>query len=406
MTILLPALTVACGAFFVWLTVFVINRREYWATWRRVLVRSFIRTFPWGTTLAVVVVGMLWFVIGPRYRACAVVKIRGYPMTSLSFFPTSADDDYRATVVKRLQSPIVIRQAIESGGLQQLAELQSQSAAKDPGHWISRNLVVTRFGKGDGIYEVSFTARDPEIACKVVYAVLNSTMSQLLEGESERGFAVEELDKTLVRLGEEIELRRDRLSGLTRRADSSTIVEETTPREAASRRVSVELWEKLATAEVELSIGRARIAGLREAIRSGGDSQREAALQFAEDDVANLTNTVESLRAKLAAERSKHGDPPEPSLELDLARLELQSVEDIRHRISDCVVRWTTEHHGPPEVMILRDARTPKFPEELTPGPQTAFAGTAAFFTPFLLDVLWTAICQVRSARRRREAGG
>src|SRR5258708_2416010 len=64
MTIFLPALTVACGAFFVWLTVWVVNRREYWGTWRRVLFRSFKRTLPWGTTLAVVVVGVLWFVVG------------------------------------------------------------------------------------------------------------------------------------------------------------------------------------------------------------------------------------------------------------------------------------------------------------------------------------------------------
>jgi hypothetical protein len=316
MSIALPALAVAFGAFFIWITVWVVNRREYWDACWRVLSRSFMRTLPWGTALAVIVVSVLWFVVGPRYRAGAVVQIRGPMRTSPSFFGRREDYDERIeSAVKRFHSRDVISKAIESDGLRALAELHSPSAAKDPVQWINQNLAVTRIGKGD-ICEVSFTARDPESACKVVDGVLSSYLNWLFEE---------------------------------------------------------------------------------------GDRERRMALQVAVDDLANSTKTVERLCERLAAERSENGEPIELPAELEQLRRELQFAEGIHRGVADYVVTLNSASRGEPTVVIpLRSARTPAFPEELTPGQQTAVAGTVTFFIPFLLDVLWTAIGPVRMARRRR----
>src|SRR5438874_1277319 len=85
MTILLPAMGVALGTFCVWLIVRIVNGPAECARQAvlvlTVLWNSFKRTLPWGIALAGIVVGGLWFVVEPRYRACAIVQITGRPET-------------------------------------------------------------------------------------------------------------------------------------------------------------------------------------------------------------------------------------------------------------------------------------------------------------------------------------
>jgi hypothetical protein len=406
MTIVLPALAVAFGAFFVWLTVFVINRREYWATWRRVLVRSFMRTLPWGATLAVVVVGVLWFVVEPKYycaRAKAYISGSGFPPRAVYNITTRFPDRFVETELEWLQSPLVIRQAIESDRLERFPELQSRSAARDPVPWISRYLTVEPVGT-TFLYDVSYTARDPESASKIVNAVLNSYMSRFEDDGIQGEFILEELARQLLRLDEKIESQRDRLNELTPRLGVGAIIETNTHPDAESWGATWGLRTKLALAEVEVEIGRARIAGLHEAVRRDGTRQRKLAIQFAEDNLTKVQKNVEKLAEKLAAEQSEHGDPPEPSVELEWTRLELRSAVEIRNRIADCIRELTAEWRSTAALHIVQLAATSASPDGPTPGQLMAIAGTVALFTPFLLDVLCTAISQVRSARRRREA--
>jgi thiamine transporter ThiT len=73
----------------VWLGVRIGNREDRWATWRQILLNSFIRTLPWGIALGGIVVGVLWLVVGPRYRAYGTLRITEYSGAFLAL-PESA----------------------------------------------------------------------------------------------------------------------------------------------------------------------------------------------------------------------------------------------------------------------------------------------------------------------------
>jgi hypothetical protein len=135
MSLFLPALAVAFAALFVWLGVRIINRPAACAKQTvlvlTVLRSSFKRTLPWGIALAGTVVGVLWLVVEPSYRASALIAISPYPFR-LNAFTEHASADDAASAVELLQSPFLISLAIESEDLRQLTDLHTVSAREDP----------------------------------------------------------------------------------------------------------------------------------------------------------------------------------------------------------------------------------------------------------------------------------
>ena len=118
-------------------------------------------------------------------------------------------------------------------------------------------------------------------------------------------------------------------------------------------------------------------------------SGRQDALTKAEKELADQQRMAAMLREKIDSQRGEKADHGDKSLELEFARSELESAEEIRRLIADRAIHLTTESRAPGQVQIVQKPKTPQFPEGPTLAKKMSMVGLIVFFAPFGLFLGW-----------------
>ena len=118
-------------------------------------------------------------------------------------------------------------------------------------------------------------------------------------------------------------------------------------------------------------------------------SGRQDALSKAEKELAGQQRMAAMLREKIDSERGEQAEHGDKSLELEFARSELESAEEIRRLIADRAIHLTTESRAPGQVQIVQKPKTPQFPEGPSLGKKMGMLGFVVFLAPFGLFLGW-----------------
>jgi capsular exopolysaccharide synthesis family protein len=298
---------------------------------RQSLLRRLTLAAPLGIVLAAAACAALWYVTEPKYRSLATLQIID-KQPFLAFPTQESSADFAQTQIELLKGPFIIVRAIETEGLAELPELREIRGKEDSVLWIGQRLKATRTGKSQ-IYEVSFTARSPESARKVVEAIVDTYMQfQTGKSDAQRQRMLEVLEEELVRYDGKIELARRKLRELTKASGGGDGVIMDVPGNggAAARpgrfALMSNLQQKLVDAEVEVEMAKARVAALA--------------------DEVTLTN--EAPDADGSNEAKQRGYVPEAQIdawiERDPAivslRNDLQHKQEILRRLTKDTARW------------------------------------------------------------------
>jgi hypothetical protein len=293
-----------------------------------------------GGVLALLVSGVLWFMTETQYRSHAILQIKDKPEW-IAFPPTEDYSGFAENQMEMLRSPFIIERAIQKEGFAEIPELREIRETEDVVAWISQRLLATRLGRGD-IYEVSFTAQNPESAKKTVNAIVYTYLEfHIQDSESSRMRILELLDEEVTLFTKKIERQRETIRAL---------------------------------------------------VNEQGDAEEKPAV--------GALGGVQVRRLGLREERGRqipHGDK---ELELQFARDELQKSEEIRRHIDDRVVQITTEGRAPSRVRPLQDATLPEFPESTGLWQRIAIAAPIALLTPLLLYVSYSLISAIWRVRQ------
>ncbi len=112
------------------------------------------------------------------------------------------------------------------------------------------------------------------------------------------------------------------------------------------------------------------------------DGGRQAELQRMEDELAREQELVQYFRDKISDERSKHQEQGDVSLEIDLARVDLNHAQSIYDKISMRVASMETEARAPSQIQVMQSAKVPDFPLGTTLPKKMLGLGVMAFLLP------------------------
>jgi len=238
--------------------------------WQALLQRLKL-AFPLGLGLAAVACTALWYFTENKYRSHATLRITD-KQPVVAFNVNEQSRAFAQTQIELLRGPFIIGRAIESEGLTQLPELREIAGKEDAVLWITQRLKAVRIGQSE-LYEVSFVAREPETARKVVEAVVDTYMRfQSNESDAQRQRMLELLTEETMSRDREIELKREKLRELAKQAggDDGVVIDGQGNNNGGSARavgrfaLMSNLQQKLVAAEVEIEVAKARVEALRE----------------------------------------------------------------------------------------------------------------------------------------------
>ncbi|HTI51721.1 MAG TPA: hypothetical protein VL475_12240 [Planctomycetaceae bacterium] len=229
-----------------------------------------VLTLPLGIVLGAIACAALWRFSEEKFKSSATLKI-AEKQPYIAFQAMEHSRDFAQTQVELLRGRYLINTAIEADGLSEIPELKEIRSKEDPVTWISQRLKVARVGLSE-LYEVSFLARRPDSAQKVVAALVKAyTTFQAAESDSQRQFVLARLKEEQEYREREILKKRENLRELGRQAGGDVSVAGGTENGAgtplqSSQRLAVltSLRQKLVDAEVELEIKRAQLGASRQ----------------------------------------------------------------------------------------------------------------------------------------------
>lgn len=237
--------------------------------WQSLLQRIKLAA-PLGVVLAAVSCTILWYFTEPKYRSHSTLRITD-KQPYVAFNVTEQSRAFAQTQIELLRGPFIIGRSIESEGLSQLPELREIAGKEDAVTWIAQRLKAVRIGQSE-LYEVSFTAREPETAQKVVEAIVGTYMRfQSNENDAQRQRMLELLTEETASRDREIDLKREKLRDLAKQAggDDGVVIDGQGGSGGSARAVGrfallSNLQQKLVAAEVEIEVEKARVEALRE----------------------------------------------------------------------------------------------------------------------------------------------
>jgi uncharacterized protein involved in exopolysaccharide biosynthesis len=185
-------------------------------------------------------------------------------------------DDYVATQVTLIRSPVIVQRAVQEGGLAQLPSLRGRG---DPTAAVIKALTVKRDASGsaaNGVIDLSFRGADPDDGPKVLGGIIDS-YQRFLEEKYRRASddtvklikeAKEILKKDLARLEEESRKLREKSPPVVKGKDGTSLHRE--------RLSLIEARQSaLVVRQAEL---RGRLGLIEDAARRGSDRTALAAL--------------------------------------------------------------------------------------------------------------------------------
>jgi len=193
-----------------------------------------------GLLLAVVT----WFIWGSQYRVSALLRVA--TTQNRLVFPTAQDeatrftpaayDIYKLTQGQLITTPFVLNAALrnEELNINLLSVLRDE---KDQVGWLTEEIGVGFPGRAE-IMEVAMVSRHKDQAVKIVNAVVNAYLTEVVEKElSERRERLNDLEKAATEVEEKVRQSRTRLKNYARSlgtGDPETL--------ALKQRIAVQEW--------------------------------------------------------------------------------------------------------------------------------------------------------------------
>jgi capsular exopolysaccharide synthesis family protein len=140
-----------------------------------------------GLVLSVVAGLSIWFGMGNRYTASALIHLDYVQKGILGQTERPNAEEYeifKNTQLQLLLSRWVLEPALRDKDINRLPILREQQEKGDPVAWLSKNISATFPLKGEHM-EVSLTTKDPMEASKIVQAVVSAYMTKV--DDSEKG---------------------------------------------------------------------------------------------------------------------------------------------------------------------------------------------------------------------------
>ncbi|MDY0748909.1 chain length determinant protein EpsF [Paucibacter sp. R3-3] len=323
----------------------------------------------WRSALAVLLVVTLLvagatLVLPNKYTATSsvVLDVKSPDPIAGVVLPGMTVSSYMGTQVEVLQSERVLRKAVDAMGSTRDPALRGQWEAATGGRgdfaaWlaagIGRNLDV-RPGKDSNVVQVSYTARDPELAATIANAVVKGYIETTLELRTEPAKQFSQLfDESTKNLREALEAAQAKLSDFQKRSgiiatDERLDVENNRLAELSTQMVA--LQGQVDDSRSRDSQARTRGDQMQEVVTnqmvmtlSSQLATQEAKLQElsarygdAYPQVAELKANIDELRKRLNAERSRIAGSLNVNNSVNQSRLaELrQSLDDQRAKVS------------------------------------------------------------------------
>ena len=261
--------------------------------------RWWMVALPCGVLLAAVGAGIVHWVYQPAHQATAWLRVS--VNTPYIAFPMREDTrQFLETQLELMRSPLVLGPVISQPEIAQVPEIRDREA---PIVWLGTKIKAASVGQSE-LVQVSFEARNPADAARVVNAIVDTYLDFRGRDNSEQvQRVVELLEEEKARRMHEVDLMRDTIRELAKQATGKDPFAPKSRNDTAAIHPLADLQARLVNAEVERQILEARVKAFGESLAKPAEVS-EAKLDQAVEQHPN----VQALRAELLEKKSRLQD--------------------------------------------------------------------------------------------------
>ena len=243
--------------------------------------------------------GIVHWVYQPAHQATAWLRVS--VNTPYIAFPMREDTrQFLETQLELMRSPLVLGPVISQPEIAQVPEIRDREA---PIVWLGTKIKAASVGQSE-LVQVSFEARNPADAARVVNAIVDTYLDFRGRDNSEQvQRVVELLEEEKARRMHEVNLMRDTIRELAKQATGKDPFAPKSRNDTAAIHPLADLQARLVNAEVERQILEARVKAFGESLAKPAEVS-EAKLDQAVEQHPN----VQALRAELLEKKSRLQD--------------------------------------------------------------------------------------------------
>jgi len=310
--------------------------------WLWALRRRWLLAFSLGLLGSAALGVPAWFYFESEYVASAQLLVRAHEPSVVFAKRTGATlqdfEVYKRSQQQRVVGRFVLSKALRQPGISHLKIVEEQI---DPVKWLQEELSVRYPGSAE-IMEVSLKGEDPSAIAKIVNAVTQAYMDEVVNKKKEEGVKdLEGLTKMQVAKDEDLRTKRKRLEDLARGQSSSDSAVLALKQQVKLQQYS-QLQQKLIEIEFELMEEKTQLqVGKATVEAQGGPTISEADLEAAiEQDptVAPLIGQLRNLRDQYDAEMQILKNDSRSRVKPQIAEIEKRFKkrrDEVRKRILD-----------------------------------------------------------------------
>lgn len=271
---------------------------------------------PLGILVAAVAVGVVFIIFKPEYRAVGQIEILER-QPYLLYEPQNGSSRFVATQLELLRLPKVLNPVAYDPEVAQHPEIQE---ASDPLEYLRKNLEVSVTGNSE-IYEIAYTASNPDHAKQVVDKVIDSFFDYVRDYDTSlRTEMLRAIDQEISREIAVTERLQEDLRRMTEEA-GITPNQATSGAHVAAVDATSELRTRLIQAEVDIIMLKAAITFDENRAARPVEVSDEEIDQLIRDELLVREQDVEAQRQRLENLRAKTPRESSPILLQEQARL-------------------------------------------------------------------------------------
>jgi len=235
------------------------------------LRRHWLMAIGIGLLVAAILGPAVWFGLGAKYTASAVLRIAMQEKPIAFVMDTSPDKDrfeiYKSTQQQLVTSRFVILAALRNPAVAQMSSIRYQQEQGDPVAWLQKRLSVNFPGKAE-LMEVNLTRDNPDEACILVREVVESYLREVVNAElDQKRQRLSELDRAFTEKEQEIRSRRETLKKLASELGTSATEALTTKQKFLVDELGIDRQD-LARLQAELRRARGDLAAQQAVLKS------------------------------------------------------------------------------------------------------------------------------------------
>jgi len=288
------------------------------AAWLRALRRRWFICLLIGLTGAAALGIPAWLMLGSEYATSATLLVQS-SVPTVAFDGQSRASLQEYDVYKRSQQQLVASRFVltKAVGRREIAALEIIRNQVDPIKWLQDELVV-RFPGNAEIMEVYLAAEDPDAIAKIVNAIVEAYMDEVVYAEkNKRQEKLNNLNEVMFKMAERLRNRREVLEQRARAQNSSDTAVLSLKQQIKLQQYS-QLQQKLTSVEFDLMAAQTQLATQKTLLQSQGGPPIS---EFEIESLLDQDPTIAPLLGKVSALRDQFEEESQRLRDVSMSRV-------------------------------------------------------------------------------------